>query len=79
MSNTELQSVECLRVGYGSAAAADMDDEWRPAPPMQSPRTALGAAAVGQRIYAVGGQVALLPLLRAVITSRSIRHTYVEA
>ncbi|KAK9906356.1 hypothetical protein WJX75_000482 [Coccomyxa subellipsoidea] len=54
-SNTELQSVESLRIGWGDAARVE-EESWTSAPAMCTPRTALGAAAVAGRIYAVGGQ-----------------------
>ena len=57
-SNTELQSVESLRIGWGDAARVE-EESWTSAPAMCTPRTALGAAAVAGRIYAVGGQVTM--------------------
>ena len=35
---------------------ADGKPSWRPLPPMSTPRCALGAAALGGAVYAVGGQ-----------------------
>lgn len=50
--------MESLRIGWGDAARVE-EEPWTAAPAMCTPRTALGAAAVADRIYAVGGQVCL--------------------
>ena len=55
-SNTELQSCEALRIGWGDTCCVE-NEPWAAAPAMCTPRTALGAAALADRIYAVGGQV----------------------
>jgi hypothetical protein len=49
-------------VGKGAAVLSDVEvydppnDSWQAAPPMALPRTSLAAAALGGRLYAVGGQ-----------------------
>ncbi|CAL8462207.1 g1738 [Coccomyxa elongata] len=54
-SNTELQSCEALRIGWGDTCCIE-EEPWTVAPAMCTPRTALGAAALADCIYAVGGQ-----------------------
>lgn len=60
-SNMELQSCEALRIGWGDTCCIE-EEPWTAAPAMCTPRTALGAAALADRIYAVGGQVSSLTL-----------------
>lgn len=56
MANTELASVERCRVPWGAGLLNEADSNWGFCGQMCRPRTALGACAVKDKIYAVGGQ-----------------------
>ena len=59
MANTELRSVEQCKMPWGQGEHDRTDSSWSFCSPMCQPRTALGACALKDKIYAVGGQACL--------------------
>ena len=59
VANAELRSMEQCKMPWG-AKLHGVNGSWSFCSPLCRPRTALGACAVRDRIYAVGGQVGTL-------------------
>ena len=57
LANFELRSVERCKMPWAPGSHDRADSSWTFCSPMCRPRTALGACAIKDRIYAVGGQV----------------------
>lgn len=51
-------------------------DSWHATPPMAAPRTSLAAAALGGRLYAVGGQVCVHVCMCACVYAAPTPHLH---